>query len=244
MNTLANASLLVIGDEILSGRTQDRNIAYMGAYLSDLGIDLIEVRIVPDKEEAIVAAVNELRVKTTYLFTTGGIGPTHDDITADCIAKAFNVPIEVDARAVALLKERYGENQLNDSRLRMARIPQGAELIANPVSKAPGFILGNVYVMAGVPEIMQAMLDEIAPRLTKNKPLHVMTIEAKGVKEGDYAAPLRAIALRYQDVTMGSTPRFTANGFENNLVLRGRSEASITAAAQDVQAMLAQLRQV
>ncbi len=156
---VVTAAILVIGDEILSGRTKDKNIGYIAEYLTNIGIDLREVRVVADVEDDIVAAVNALRTRYDHVFTTGGIGPTHDDITADSIAKAFGVPIDVDPRAVALLLERIPKDQLNEARLRMARIPEGAELIANSVSKAPGFSIGNVHVMAGVPSIMQAMLD-------------------------------------------------------------------------------------
>src|SRR5687767_4759749 len=160
-NHLVTAAVLVIGDEILSGRTKDKNIGYIAEYLTAIGIDLKEVRVVPDEEDEIVAALNAMRRRYTYVFTTGGIGPTHDDITADCVAKAFGVPIDHDPRAVAILKERLGARgvELNEARLRMARIPQGADLVDNPVSGAPGFWIGNVIVMAGVPTIMQAMLD-------------------------------------------------------------------------------------
>lgn len=163
--TEVTAALLVIGDEILSGRTKDKNIGYIAEYLTNSGIDLREVRVVPDVEAEIVDAINALRARYTYLFTTGGIGPTHDDITADCVAKAFGVSIDVDPRAVNVMLERYKPEELNEARLRMARIPAGAELIENPVSKAPGFMIDNVIVMAGVPNIMQAMLDHVAPRL-------------------------------------------------------------------------------
>ncbi|MEY3526038.1 MAG: hypothetical protein RI997_147, partial [Pseudomonadota bacterium] len=157
------AALLVIGDEILSGRTKDKNIGYIAEYLTAMGIDLKEVRVVPDDEGEIIAAINTLRAKFTYLLTTGGIGPTHDDITADCVAKALGVEISHDPRAVAMLRERYvNPEDLNEARLRMARIPHGSTLIANSISKAPGFMCGNVIVMAGVPAIMQVMLDEIA----------------------------------------------------------------------------------
>src|SRR5919107_1431062 len=159
------AAILVIGDEILSGRTKDKNIGYIAEYLTGIGVDVREVRVVPDVEDEIVGAVNALRARYTYLFTTGGIGPTHDDITADSVAKAFGVPIDVDPRAVAVMRERYKPEDLNEARLRMARIPQGADLVANPISKAPGFRIGNVVVMAGVPNIMQAMLDSVAPTL-------------------------------------------------------------------------------
>src|SRR5690606_11897120 len=159
------AAILVIGDEILSGRTKDKNIGYIAEYLTNIGIDLREVRVVPDIEEEIIAALDAVRARYTHVFTTGGIGPTHDDITADCVAKAFGVSIDVDERAVAMLLERIPRADLNEARLRMARIPAGATLIENSVSKAPGFSIGNVHVMAGVPTIMQAMLDALAPRL-------------------------------------------------------------------------------
>ncbi len=164
------AALLIIGDEILSGRTKDRNLGYIADFLTGLGIDLKEARVVADVESDIVTAVNALRSRYTYLFTTGGIGPTHDDITADAVAKAFNVEIRHDPRAVDILKAHYDPGMLNEARLRMARIPVGAELIENRVSKAPGFRLGNVFVMAGVPQIMQAMLEAIAPMLAGGEP--------------------------------------------------------------------------
>src|SRR6516162_69950 len=159
------AALLVIGDEILSGRTKDKNIGYIAEYLTALGIDLREVRVVGDEEGPIVEALNALRHRYTYVFTTGGIGPTHDDITADCVANAFGVPIDVDPRALAILHERLRATgaEMNEARLRMTRIPKGADLVLNKVSGAPGIWIGNVIVMAGVPTIMQAMLDEVAP---------------------------------------------------------------------------------
>ena len=164
---IVTAAVLVIGDEILSGRTKDKNIGYIADYLTAIGIDLKEVRVVSDDETAIVEALNALRAKYSYVFTTGGIGPTHDDITADCIAKAFGVSIDHDPRAVAILQERMAKvgTELNEARLRMARIPKGADLVHNKVSGAPGFWIGNVITMAGVPSIMQAMLDEVAPKL-------------------------------------------------------------------------------
>ena len=164
-DAVITAGLLVIGDEILSGRTKDKNIGYIAEYLSAIGIDLMEVRVVGDVEPAIVEALNALRRRYTYVFTTGGIGPTHDDITADCVAKAFGVGIDHDPEAVALLRARFGDKDLNEARLRMARLPTGAELIHNRISIAPGFRMDNVFVMAGVPTIMQAMLDEVAPLL-------------------------------------------------------------------------------
>ena len=183
------AALLVIGDEILSGRTKDKNIGYVAEYLTNIGVDLKEVRVVPDEEAEIVAAVNALRARYTYVFTTGGIGPTHDDITADCVAKAFGVPIAIDERAKAMMLERYKPEDLNEARLRMARIPAGSDLIENPISKAPGFKVGNVIVMAGVPSIMQAMLDAVAPTLATGARMVVETIECGTLAE----APMRRV---------------------------------------------------
>jgi molybdenum cofactor synthesis domain-containing protein len=236
------AALLVIGDEILSGRTKDKNIGYIAEYLTAIGIDLCEVRVVPDVEDEIVAAVNALRSRYTYLFTTGGIGPTHDDITADSVAKAFGVPIDVDPRAVAVMRERYKPEDLNEARLRMARIPLGAELVENPISKAPGFRLGNVIVMAGVPSIMQAMLDKVAPMLETGARMIVETIDAGGVPEGLYAAGLGEIAARHDGVSIGSYPAFTAAGFANQVVVRGKDRAAVDAAADAVRNLIARLQ--
>src|SRR4051795_7110904 len=190
---LVTAAVLVIGDEILSGRTKDKNIGYIAEYLTTIGIDLVEVRVVSDDEGAIVEALNALRQRYTYVFTTGGIGPTHDDITADSVAKAFGVPIDVDPRARALLLTRIAEKDLNEARLRMARIPAGADLILNKVSAAPGFRIGNVHVMAGVPSIMQAMLDEVAPTLKTGARMLSATVRAD-LREGDIGSELGAIA--------------------------------------------------
>jgi molybdenum cofactor synthesis domain-containing protein len=239
---VVTAALLVIGDEILSGRTKDKNIGYIAEYLTNIGIDLREVRVVPDDESEIVAAVNTLRSRYDHVFTTGGIGPTHDDITADAIAKAFGVPIAVDQRAVALLLERIPRAELNEARLRMARIPEGAALIDNPVSKAPGFSIGNVHVMAGVPSIMQAMLDALAPRLATGKRMHSRSLPA-GLKEGDIAGPLGAIQAAFPDVAIGSYPTFDpGTGFTTTIVLRSRDEERLAAAEARVRAMLDELR--
>ncbi|MGP9819838.1 competence/damage-inducible protein A [Salinarimonas sp. NSM] len=236
-----NAAILVIGDEILSGRTKDKNIGHIAEYLTALGIDLREVRVVPDVEDEIVAAVNALRARYTYLFTTGGIGPTHDDITADSVAKALGRSIDVDPRAVAMMRERYAEGELNAARLRMARIPQGAELIENPISKAPGFMVDNVIVMAGVPSIMQAMLDAVAPRLRTGARMVVETLDAGGLAEGSYAEALGALAASHPGVSIGSYPSFTGGGFRNQIVLRGREAGAVEAAAADVRALLSRL---
>lgn len=239
---VVTAAILVIGDEILSGRTKDKNIGYIAEYLTTIGIDLREVRVVPDDEAEIVSALNALRARYTYLFTTGGIGPTHDDITADCVAKAFGVTIDRDPRAVAKLLERHAPEDLNEARLRMARIPAGADLIENPISKAPGFMLGNVIVMAGVPSIMQAMLDDVAPRLATGVKVLSRMLEATGLPEGLYAADLSAIAKAHPEVSIGSYPSFHHGGFTNQIILRGRDAAALDVAEQDVSAMIARLK--
>ncbi|MBV8763351.1 MAG: competence/damage-inducible protein A [Hyphomicrobiales bacterium] len=238
---IVTAGLLVIGDEILSGRTKDKNIGYIAEYLTTIGIDLSEVRVVPDVEEEIVAALNALRQRYTYVFTTGGIGPTHDDITADAVAKAFGVPIDHDPRAVALMQERFPNVDLNEARMRMARIPQGAELVVNPVSAAPGFWIGNVIVMAGVPRIMQAMLDEAAPRLKTGQKMLSATIPA-GMREGDIGTPLAEIARAYKGVMIGSYPFLNEGRPDTNLVVRSRDPQALAAAKTAVETMLMTLR--
>ncbi|HEY0440239.1 MAG TPA: molybdopterin-binding protein [Xanthobacteraceae bacterium] len=233
---------MVIGDEILSGRTKDKNIGYIAEYLTNMGIDLREVRVVPDIEEEIVAALNALRQRYDYVFTTGGIGPTHDDITADSVAKAFGVGIDHDPRAVALLRERFGEAYLNEARLRMARIPDGADLIRNKVSTAPGFRIGNVHVMAGIPSVMQAMLDEVAPTLRTGAKLLSETIRADA-REGDIGTPLGEIAKAHPAVAIGSYPFVDdQRGPNTNIVMRARDAADLAAAAKEVQAMLERVR--
>ena len=241
MAASVTAALLIIGDEILSGRTKDKNIGYIAEYLTGIGIDLREVRVVPDVEEEIVAAVNALRGRYAYVFTTGGIGPTHDDITADAIAKAFGVGIDHDPRAVAMLQERYQPHELNEARLRMARIPDGADLVENPISRAPGFRLGNVFVMAGVPSIMQAMMDNIAPNLETGARMIVETIETQGLAEGIYAEGLGQVASSHEGVSIGSYPSFSASGFRNQIVVRGKDPVAVAAAVSAVHDLLGRL---
>jgi molybdenum cofactor synthesis domain-containing protein len=243
-NEIVTAALLVIGDEILSGRTKDKNIGYIAEYLTTIGIDLKEVRVVPDDEDEIVDALNAMRRRYTYVFTTGGIGPTHDDITADCVAKAFGVPIDHDPRAVAILKERLGARgiELNEARLRMARIPQGAELVDNPVSGAPGFWIGNVIVMAGVPMIMQAMLDTAARKLKTGTKMLSETVRADA-REGDVGSALAEIAKAHPEVTIGSYPFFDdQKGPNTNIVVRARDPDKLAAAKAAVEAMLVEVR--
>jgi molybdenum cofactor synthesis domain-containing protein len=241
MAVSVTAALLVIGDEILSGRTKDKNIGYIAEYLTGIGIDLREVRVVPDVEEEIVGAVNALRGRYTYVFTTGGIGPTHDDITADAIAKAFGVGIDHDPRAVSMLQERYQPHELNEARLRMARIPDGSDLVENPISRAPGFRLGNVFVMAGVPSIMQAMMDNIAPNLETGARMIVETIETQGLAEGIYAEGLGQVASSHEGVSIGSYPSFSARGFRNQIVVRGKDPVAVAAAVSAVHDLLGRL---
>ena len=242
MPTPVTAAILVIGDEILSGRTKDKNIGTIADVLNGLGIDLSEVRIVPDMEDEIVAAVNALRRRYTYLFTTGGIGPTHDDITADSVAKAFGVPIDEDPRAIEMLLQRIKPEDLNEARRRMARIPEGADLIRNDISKAPGFMLGNVIVMAGVPAIMRNMLDNVVARLEGGARMIAASIDAAGLPEGAYAAGLGALARLHPDVSIGSYPSFTPEGFRNQIVVRGKEPGVVETARAAVVEMLAGLQ--
>jgi molybdenum cofactor synthesis domain-containing protein len=237
-----SAAVLLIGDEILSGRTKDRNLGFIADYLTALGIDLKEARVVPDIEDEIVGAVNALRSRYTYVFTTGGIGPTHDDITADAVAKAFGVPIDHNPQAVEILLAHFKQigREPNEARLRMARTPKGASLINNPVSKAPGFQMGNVFVMAGIPKVMNAMMEELASRLERGKPVASQTITVQG-GEGDVATPLKDIQERHPHVIIGSYPFEGPQGFATNLVLRSRDDAALASAVREVQNMAAEL---
>jgi molybdenum cofactor synthesis domain-containing protein len=230
-DAVVTAAVLVIGDEILSGRTKDKNIGYIADHLTQVGIQLREVRVVPDEEAEIVAAVNALRTRYTYLFTTGGIGPTHDDITADCIAKALGVSIDVDPRALALLKPYYEKRglELTPGRLRMARIPAGADLIENAISIAPGFMLANVVTMAGVPNIMQVMLDAVTPRLRTGRRMLSVAIDLS-YPEGAIAEMFGAHQKLFPDVAMGSYPTLRDNRPCTQLVLRSLDAARLAAA--------------
>jgi len=241
---LVTAAVLVIGDEILSGRTKDKNIGYIAEYLTAIGIDVKEVRVVADDEPEIVAALNALRQRYTYVFTTGGIGPTHDDITADCVAKAFAVPLEVHPEAVRIISERAAKmgTEMNEARMRMARIPRGARLVTNKVSGAPGFRIDNVIVMAGVPAIMQAMLDAVAPELKTGAKMLSETIRADA-REGDVGTELGEIAKANPDVTIGSYPFFDDKlGPNTNIVVRARDPQKLAAAKAAVEKMLVQMR--
>jgi len=237
---IVTAAVLVIGNEILSGRTQDVNLNYLAKGLNAAGVRLREARVVPDVAEAIVAAVNELRARFDYVITTGGIGPTHDDITAECVARAFGVPLVLDPAAKAILERLYKPADLNAARLRMAHVPQGATLIDNPVSRAPGFQIGNVYVMAGIPRVMQAMFDGLKHRLKGGKPMRSRQISAE-LPEGRIAEGLTALQDRYSDLEIGSYPFQRLGKIGSAIVLRGTEQARIDAAAEELKALMISL---
>jgi len=220
------AAVLLIGDELLSGRTQDANLRALAEFLGPLGVQVREARTVPDLESEIAAALNALRARYNYVFTTGGIGPTHDDKTADAVALAFGLPVEINASARAVLHGHYGD-ALNETRLRMARMPIGAIPIANPVSKAPGFQIGNVFVLAGVPSIMRGMLEDVAPRLRGGAVVEQRTLRRPGLREGDIGAALGELQARFPEVALGSYPWFDAEGCGVNLVARSSDPARL-----------------
>ncbi|WP_370673556.1 competence/damage-inducible protein A [Pleomorphomonas sp. PLEO] len=234
-----SAAVLIIGDEILSGRTRDSNSGHIAAFLTEIGVDLKEIRVVPDEEDRIVAALDALRAAYTYVFTTGGIGPTHDDITADAVAKAFGVAVEYHPDAVDILRQHYvAPEELTEARMRMARIPVGATLIDNPVSKAPGFHIGNVFVMAGVPKIMQAMLLGIEKELEGGVPVQSITVDCP-FGEGVIGTALGEVAKAHPLVSIGSYPILAARNFSTKLVIRSREPSALAAAKMAVEAMLA-----
>lgn len=229
------SAILIIGSEILSGRTQDVNVQFLATRLSKRGINLCEVRVVPDEKEEIVLAVNALRKKYNFVFTTGGIGPTHDDITADCIAAAFGVAIDVHPEAKERLEKHYAHTntELNDARLRMARIPAGAILVDNPVSGAPGFKIENVVVMAGVPKIMQSMFDHVETMLPTGLVMLSTTVNCT-MREGDLAEGLSAAQNMYPEVEIGSYPVSKDEGYTLSLVLRSTNKLRLTLATEAV----------
>ncbi|MGC9953970.1 MAG: molybdopterin-binding protein [Rhizomicrobium sp.] len=231
------AAVLIIGDEILSGRTPDTNSNTIARFLGVLGIDLKEIRVVGDVQDEIVAALNALRTRYTYVFTTGGIGPTHDDITADAIAKAFGVSIDYHPEALAILATRIKPEDLNVMRKRMARIPFGASLVKNSVSAAPGFQIENVFVMAGVPKIMQAMLEDIAPRLARGQVVQAITISSR-LAEGTIAAALAKLQSEHDTVAIGSYPTYREDGYGVQLVARGRDAAEVGKVAQAIEEII------
>ena len=222
------AAVLIIGDEILSGRTQDTNLNSIAKMLGQYGVDLVEARVVGDLESHIITALDALRTSYDYVITTGGIGPTHDDITADCVAKAFGVELHEHPEIMAMLAARWG-GEVNAARRRMARIPEGGSLVKNPVQGPPGFQIGNVFVLAGVPLIMRGMLEDVGPRLRTGRVVISRTVRVEGVGEGVLAAPLEALAKQHPDLSLGSYPFFGPDGFGSNLVVRGRDEAEVAA---------------
>ena len=241
---VVTAAVLVIGDEILSGRTKDKNIGYIAEYLTEIGVDLKEVRVVPDEEPEIVAAVNALRARYTYLFTTGGIGPTHDDITAECVARAFGVDIVHHPRAVEIMQARVAATGgvMNEARMRMTRVPAGAELVLNKVSGAPGFWIGNVIVMAGIPSVMQAMLEYVTPQLKTGARMLSELVRAD-LREGDIGTELGEIAKKHPDVVIGSYPFVDEkNAANTNVVVRSRDPQRLAAARSAVEAMFARVK--
>ncbi|WP_274423920.1 competence/damage-inducible protein A [Chelativorans sp. YIM 93263] len=239
MGEIVTAAMVVIGDEILSGRTKDQNIGHLADILTAVGIDLKEVRIVADDEGAIVEAVNILRARNTYVFTTGGIGPTHDDITADAIARAFDLPCDYEEKAFRMLEEHYAKRgiEFSEARKRMARMPEGAKHIPNPISIAPGFNVENVYVMAGVPAIFQAMLDALLPTLKVGTKLISVAVPSP-LPEGTMGGALGQIQQAHPDTIIGSYPKYEEGRFWTEVVVRSRSEEALKAAKEAVEAMI------
>jgi len=231
------AAVILIGNEVLSGRTQDKNLVFLGRRLGELGIDVVEARVVPDIEAVIAGAVNELRARCDYVFTTGGIGPTHDDITMSSIAVAFGVPVIEDPRALELLLEYYGEDELTDPRRKMASVPRGARLVENPLSAAPGYRIGNVFVFAGIPSIMQAMFETITPELTGGPPLKSESIVLDR-RESEIAVALAAIQDAFPALSLGSYPNLNDGKVVTQVVVRGTDPDLVAAAAERVRAEL------
>jgi molybdenum cofactor synthesis domain-containing protein len=235
------ACLLVIGNEVLSGRTQDANIRFLATHLGELGIPLREVRVIPDVEATIVDTVNEVRGKFDYVFTTGGIGPTHDDITSECIAKAFGVPWEPHPVAFARMEKAYKPGEFNAARQRMGTMPRGAKLIDNAMSVAPGFQMENVYVMAGVPRVMQSMFEWLAPHLQGGQKIEQRAVYAKGLPEGLIAEGLGAIQQRHPDIDLGSYPFYRPTGNGVALVAKGTDPAEAEAVIAEVTSLITSL---
>jgi molybdenum cofactor synthesis domain-containing protein len=227
------AALLIIGNEILSGRTQDANLNFIAKKLGTIGIPLKEARVVPDIEADIISALNNLRERYTYVFTTGGIGPTHDDITVDAIAAAFGLPVVEHPQAKELLASHFGKKNLTEARLRMARMPQGATLIDNPVSAVPGIKIDNVYMFAGVPEIMQSMMGSVTSSLRHGPAMHSVTVSGV-VAESVVADELRALAGRFPSVDIGSYPWMREEKFGTALVVRGTDADAVHQVAEEL----------
>lgn len=231
------ASLIIIGNEILSGRTQDKNLSYLANWLNEIGIQLAEVRVIRDEEEIVVETVNYLRSTYDYVFTTGGIGPTHDDITSLCIAKAFGVELEINSGALGILKEYYKDGELTDARMKMTKMPVGSELIENPVSRAPGFKMDNVFVLAGIPSIMQGMLEGARKHLTfgevvKSKSIDVFT------PESNVADALTDLQNKYSEVEIGSYPFNKDNRFGTSVVMRSSDDEKLKNCESDLKELM------
>lgn len=234
------AAVLIIGDEILSGRTQDTNLGAIARYLATFGVDLAEARVVGDITAEIVTALNTLRNRYDYVITTGGIGPTHDDITADCVAEAFGVALYEHPEIIAMMTTRWA-GELNAARRRMARIPVGGSMVKNPVNGPPGFQIGNVFVLAGVPSIMRGMLEDVGPRLRTGAVVIARTVRVEGAGEGVIAAPLEILAKAHPNLSLGSYPFFGPEGYGSNLVIRGRDGAEVAATVEELVAALADI---
>jgi len=231
------AAVLIIGDEILSGRTRDTNLNAIALYLAPFGVDIAEARVVGDSYEAIIGALDALRTACDYVITTGGIGPTHDDITADAVARAFGVELYEHPDILAMMTARWG-GELNAARRRMARVPVGGSLVKNPVQGPPGFQIGNVFVLAGVPMIMRGMLEDVGPRLRTGAVVISRTVRVEGIGEGVMAAPLETLAKAHPALSLGSYPFFGETGYGSNLVVRGRDAAEVAATADALEAAL------
>jgi molybdenum cofactor synthesis domain-containing protein len=232
-DTRVTAAVLIIGDEILSGRTQDTNLRDIARYLGTFGVDVAEARVVPDVIAEIVAALNALRSRYDYVITTGGIGPTHDDITADAVAAAFDTELYEHPEILAMMQARWG-GELNLARRRMARVPIGGELVKNPVQGPPGFCIGNVFVLAGVPMIMRGMLEDVGPRMRPGAVTISKTVRVEGSGEGAIAAPLERVAKAHPAMSLGSYPFYGQDGYGSNLVLRGRDAAEVASTVTEL----------
>jgi molybdenum cofactor synthesis domain-containing protein len=231
------AAVMIIGDEILSGRTQDTNLRDIARYFGAHGVEIAEARVVGDVKAEIVETLNHLRQRYAYVVTTGGIGPTHDDITADCVAEAFGLPLHEHPEIIAMMTARW-QGELTPARRRMARVPEGGSLVKNPVNGPPGFQIGNVFVLAGVPQIMRGMLEDVGHRLEGGAVVISKSIRIDGTGEGVLAAPLETVAKAHPAMSLGSYPFFGPDGYGSSLVLRGRNEAEIDAAAGELIAAL------
>jgi len=231
------AALIIIGNEILSGRTQDKNLSYLANWLNEIGIQLSEVRVIRDEEKVIIDTVNHLRSEYDYVFTTGGIGPTHDDITSLSIARAFGVELEVNDKALAILKEYYKDGELTEARMKMTMIPVGAELVDNPVSKAPGFKMDNVFVMAGIPSIMQGMLEGARRFLKGGDVVKSMSIDVY-TPESNVAQALTDLQKKYNDVEIGSYPFSKDNRFGTTLVMRSSDEKRLQQCDEELKELM------